>query len=250
MLARVAGPHLSLIRDAGGSGGHIENERQFTMFGKTLVGILVAALALGCVTTKTAGDGVPAHAERTVAPFREVETQGIDARIVVDPASPGDVIAVDGDSNLVSLVRTHVDDGRLIIELDDDDREVAPRVPLKVVVHTPRLTEVHAERGAHVDITLNTKAPLLIGAGSNAGIVARGEVSKLDIELEGSSDIQARGLLAHDVHLEANGSSRADVCATWRLDATASGGSSVNYYCRPTDVDDDASGSAHIHRAE
>jgi hypothetical protein len=206
-----------------------------------VTGMTFATLAMGC--SDVDGSGIRAEDKRTVPAFHEIETHQVSLSVVVDPNAPEGELLLSGDSNLIGLVRTRVEGGRLVI---DTDEGVDPRVELKIVLKTKRLNYLSAAKEADVDVTMNVAGPLTIEATSTARITARGSVDRLDAEITGSAQLIARELRAHDVKLEATGSSTASVCATWYLDVDVSGNSDASYYCDPRHVDKDVSDNSDL----
>jgi hypothetical protein len=215
-----------------------------------LFGVLALVTTTGCCANETGGSGVSASRTETLAmAVHEIETKQVGAHIILDPKATGTEIVIHGDTNLVSLVRTRVNDGKLLVDVGDDD-SVRPNLPLEIVIRMPRLTSVHAEQSADVDIDVGLvpNAPLQLEAWSASRIVARGVASNVEIDLQGSSEVDARDLIANDVEVDANGASTAYVCARGTLDVSLNGASQTMYSraCRPRDIDKDVSGSSQL----
>jgi hypothetical protein len=214
--------------------------RQNRGFGALL--FILAATATGC--SETAGSGVRATESRSIGAFEQIDASGVDVRVVVDPGAATDKLEVVGDDNLVPLVRTRVDGSRLVVDVTDYD--IDPSAGLVVILRTARLTRIHADRSARVDVRLTATGTLLVDAESSASVTAHGKVDRLEAELTGSASLLAQDLVARDVKLEATGSATAHVCVTGTLDADLSGGSRASYSCDPVNVERDVAGGAHL----
>ncbi len=73
-----------------------------------------------------------------------------------------------------------------------------------------------------------------------------GQAGSLDVVASGASTADLEDFAAADVRVEASGASRAVVNVNGRLDAEASGASSVRYVGEPTSVNSDTSGASSI----
>ncbi len=75
-----------------------------------------------------------------------------------------------------------------------------------------------------------------------------GQAGTLDVVASGASTADLEDFAAADVRVEASGASRAVVNVNGRLDAEASGASSVRYVGEPTSVNSDTSGASSIEK--
>lgn len=176
------------------------------------------------------------------------------------------LVEVESDEDLED-VETEVRNGTLHIGIDRDgfgwgDWQDA----YHVLVVMPALEELEASGG--VDVTVSgvvTGAELSIDASGGADVEVEVAVNRLDIEASGGADVEvsgtattayarssggsdldARRLEATDAELRASGGADLAMGVSGTLDASASGGSDIDYYGSPEVLDEDASGSSDI----
>lgn len=216
----------------------------FSRFATLAVMASMMAFAAGC--SSTPGNGVAASEKRTLTtPFGELEINTVSARIVVDPTVTTTEIEVRGDSNLVPMVSTRVEGGKLIVNAGDGD--VDPKLALEVIFKTPRMGRIEATGDSRVDITMTSDTTLEVKAAGDAWIVGHGKIARLEGDLAGNAHLEARELVARQVDLDAAGSSVVAVCATESLKVDLAGSNVTDYYCDPRQVDDEVSSNAHLH---
>ncbi len=201
--------------------------------------LVLSAVALvpGC----TRGSGVKATEARTMETFEGIDVGGpFNVDVQVGPAT---TVTVTGDDNVVPLVVTEVRQGTLHVELGG---RVATKLPLRVSIASPTITEVDAAGASRVSVKGVTGEELEVDASGASEVRLEGAVEALDADVSGASVLKASALTATRGEVDASGASSATVHVTSALDAEASGASRIQYSGSPGEVSRDASGSSTI----
>lgn len=205
---------------------------------------LVAALG-GCHGTlfrgKTSGSGKSKVEKRTLGDFKAVNVSGaFDVEIV---AQQGPGVEIEGDDNLLPLIRTEVNNGVLDVY---NDKPITSNSKIRVRIQAPRLDGVSTS-GASDLVVSNVKSDSFNISTSGAGsLVISGEAKELDVELSGAGEVDAKDLRSERVFVNSSGAAEATVYASEELRVQASGAGTVNYYGDPKKIDENVSGGASI----
>ena len=174
------------------------------MFKQMAVILIGLMMVTGCSATASAatgnvkmveGSGMIVKAQRAIGEFHAVRLNGEGHVIVTRGTTTG--LTLEADDNFVSLIETSVENGTLVIGLDDaqgplDLRETQP---IRFYVSTPAFDGV---------------------------------------EINGAGSVTADNFEAEHVGLTIDGSGAVNAWATGQLDAAISGTGNIQYYGRPT----------------
>jgi hypothetical protein len=189
------------------------------------------------------GSGIAATRVEKLGNFSDVDVTGpILVEVVIGPSS---MVQVDGDSNIVGLVRTVSRDGALRVYLDTD-RSISQKIPINIRVTCPAIAEARAARAAQISIAQADAQPLRLHAQTGANIESSGNLTNLEVSAESSSQIHCNGsaqtvtasassgatldlehLDAQQVRVSVASASHANLAALDTLDVNAREGSSV-----------------------
>ncbi|TWT46239.1 hypothetical protein RAS1_26880 [Phycisphaerae bacterium RAS1] len=188
-------------------------------------GVLVASIC-GCANIGggVPGSGVSRTETRAVGAFEQVEVSA-SARLIVTigPAGP---LQITGDDNLLPLVTTTVENGRLTIKPSEPIR---PDVPLIIKVSTPALRNAAGHGATTLDLTGLTGEAFEVECSGASSVKAAGQVKSLAIRLSGASSAVLDALQAAEVAVAISGAGTATVHATEKLSVDLSGASTVVY---------------------
>ena len=190
----------------------------------TIVAILFLS---GCYKPwhRIEGNHDPASETRYPGSFQGIDNRGaFDVYII--PSDDHEVI-VEAESNLVPLIRTHVNGSTLIIDTKDNLR---PHLPMKIYVYAPGVNEAK-----------------LSGSGSIRCDSL--DVDKLNVELSGSGDIEML-LTGNDVSCWLSGSGAIRLhMETVKLKAEISGSGMMEFdgFADRADLNISGSGSFHAY---
>jgi Putative auto-transporter adhesin, head GIN domain len=189
----------------------------------------------------TAGSGTMKLEKRTVPAFASVNLSGAyDVEIV---AQQEQSLEIEGDDNLLPLIKTEVKGGVLEIYTE---KSFSTKNKLRVRISVPQLEAIFASGASDIvasgvkteDFNIDTS-----GAGS---IKVTGETKTLGIEMSGAGNVDTRDLRAENVIVNSSGAASADVYASGELRINASGAGNVNYYGDPKNVSEEVSGAASV----
>ena len=190
---------------------------------------------------KTTGSGTMKLEKRNVPAFTAVDISGAyDVEIIVQKEQS---LEIEGDDNLLPLIKTEVRNGVLAI---NNEKGFNTKHTLRVRISVPQLKGISTS-GASEIVVANVKSDEFNIDTSGAGsLKVAGETKTLALEMSGAGSVDAKELRAEKVTVNSSGASGADVYASEDLRVDASGAGHVNYYGNPKNVSEDVSGAASI----
>ncbi len=230
--------------------------------------ILGGAILAGCVAipalTTLRGSGNTVTNEYEYDGFTRVEVSS--AFQVENVQAESYSVSVTVDDNVLEHLEVSMSGDTLRIGLKPLVRLGFGNVTLKARIALPTLEGVNLSGATTTDVSgFSSEAALDVdvsGASTLRGDINAGDVrmdvsgastvrldgraADLDVVASGASTVDLEDFAAADVRVEASGASRAVVNVNGRLDAEASGASSVRYVGEPTSVNSDASGASSI----
>lgn len=193
-----------------------------------------------------AGSGKPASVVRDASKaFDRIvlrSAENLDVKI-----GPEASITLHGDDNLLELVETRIDGGRLMIESRGSYRS---RTPLRVEVQLPALRAFTLEGSADARLAGLSGKELEIELNGSGDVTASGSVENLDVDLNGSGNLSLRELKALRVEADLNGSGDIIVAASEALEAELNGSGDIRYHGSPAKLRTEVNGSGDIERAD
>ncbi len=234
--------------------------------GAVLLAVALSACSAGPFVE---GNGERVEEARRTPSFEEVHvSDGIAAIVVVDPEQPHGVV-VEGDSNLVALMRTDVHSrGRLRVQfLSEDVGHWESENPLRVRVTVPTLRGFERSGGGAVSLSGTMAAPYfrLVTSGGGriraeglavermtmetsggAEVTLAGHAAVLDSEMSGGGKLYGAGLRVADARLESSGGGSTELQVVDTLRVEASGGGNITIIGTPVVVERDLSGGSTL----
>jgi len=213
------------------------------MFKRMAVILVGLMLVTGCTATASAatgkvkvveGSGMIVTAQRAIGEFHAVRLNGEGNVIVTRGSTTG--VTLEADDNFIALIDTSVENGTLIIGLDETQGPLDLREtqPIRFYVSTPALdgVEINGAGSVTADRLEAEQFGLTIdGAGD---VKLSGTTRVLNIGIHGTGHIDASNLRATRARVEIGGSGAASVWATGQLDTSITGTGNIQYYGRPT----------------
>jgi hypothetical protein len=147
------------------------------------------------------GNGIAARDMRNVAPVPGLDVGGsmiVDVRVGGAPS-----LVLEGDSNLLPLVKTETRGATLYIETKNRLRS---STPLKITYTVPRLSDLHLGGSGHVSVRDLKGEPLSVRLGGSGVARLSGEVAEFDAKVSGSGKIEAGELRARSANVDVSGS--------------------------------------------
>lgn len=226
--------------------------------------IIAAALFLTGCDHHVSGSGNIVRKELSVAPFSAIEASGT-YQIHLAHGARQEVI-VEADSTIIDYLRIATKGRKLQLHLARVDFTDAH---LKVFITFTDLDRIYlsgaTELESYEPLTFNRLSIKCSGAASvglqlNAQRLTielsgagntdlKGTTDRLQADLSGASKMFASGLLVNQARVSTSGASHVAIHIAGRLDARATGASSIAYYGNP-DVTSAVSGAATVTRIE
>jgi hypothetical protein len=208
-----------------------------------------------------AGSGVSTSQTRSVSAFDRIDVGG-QYDVVVTVGAKRSVV-LEGDDNLLPLVRTEVRDGTLHVESDEDLR---PSREIRIEIAVETLNGIHSGGSSDVAVRDVRSPAFEASVAGSSELTANGEFGDLSTSISGSGEIRMNGtaraidgdvsgsgeldllqVRAQTARIHVSGSGDVAVQVSERLDASVSGSGGVRYAGRPA-VRADISGSGSVDR--
>jgi hypothetical protein len=191
----------------------------------------------------TRGSGVVKAETRQIGAFSSVDVSGAYEVEIVCQKSPG--IVIEGDDNILPLVKTYVENNTLYVR---SEHGFNVKQPIKVRITTADLQGVSSSGASNITLEGVKNEQLVIETTGASKIDAAGETRSLEIESSGASKVDVRDLRAERVKVSLSGAGYANVYASEEVNAHVSGASSVTYYGEPKVVNKSVSGAGSINK--
>lgn len=234
-----------------------------------IIGALATVLMLSSchfdsIVGQVHGDGNVETEERMVSEnFSEVKgSAGLD--VYLTKGSENKII-VEADENLLEIIETNIDNGRLSITTKQN---IGRSKSKKVHVTYKKLDEIYASSGADVignsvikseriildassgsDIEVEVFAKeVIVDTSSGADIHVTGKATLLMASSSSGSEINARELTVINCNADASSGGNIIINVKEKLSAEATSGGNIRYYGNPTAVSNDASRSGNVRK--
>ena len=210
-----------------------------------VVALLMAFSACRHVGKDVQGSGVRKTEKRELGTFKSIETTGAYEVQVTCQQAPS--FEIEGDDNILPLIRTDVRDGVLRIS-----NETGYRTTKAIIVRigVPSLESFSSHGAGDVHITNVKNEKLAVITTGAANIEASGQTQFASITSTGAGKIDTHKLLTEHAKVTVAGAAIVDVYASRQLDATVSGVGQVTYSGHPGVVNKSVSGIGSINEKE
>lgn len=153
------------------------------------------------------GNGSVTTEDRSIASATALDIESrrrvdMDVEVRVGPATS---LQIEGDSNLLPLVHTESNNGKLRIRVDD---ELRTSQPLRVRYTTPQLNRLDASGGLRTHVSGLNGGNLAVSQNGSGRVELRGRVDQLDVINSGSGSTLADTLEAGGTRVAVHGSGR------------------------------------------
>jgi hypothetical protein len=225
-----------------------------------LMVIGVAAFA-GCNNDCIQGSGKQITQMRTVDSFTEVETSGSIKLVLKQDSSQS--VKVVADDNIQEHLKTNVSGDRLKIDLDGNFCDAGP---ITVYVSARNLSALEASGAVEVvgdgrinttdfnlELTGSSKITLDLSASrvkthssGSSEIDLKGQAGEHDMDLGGSSEVNAFDFVVGVYDIESSGASKCRINVLNTLNVKSSGASEVEYRGNPKEVKNNDHGASSV----
>lgn len=187
------------------------------------------------------GSGNIKTEQREVSEFNSVKVGGA---IVVEITAQKDYgLEVEGDDNILPLIKTEVDGDTLRIS---SEKGYSASNPIRVRISAQNIDDLDLSGASKVSIVNLDNESLNVDASGASKISCEGKTKNLTVDMSGASNLDGEKLFAENVSVDASGASKASVAVKDSLKADLSGASKVVYYGNPTNFENKTSGASSI----
>lgn len=189
------------------------------------VATLAAFAACSLADARVTGSGTSRTESRTTGDFTSVEVKG---SLAVDVTVGGArSVTVTADDNVVPVIRTRVERGRLIIDSTDS---YTTKLGVRVAITAPALDGLAVSGSAAAQVRGLAARSLALAVSGSGTIDAEGTAAALTVAVSGSGRIRARGVASDDATVAVSGSGGAELQVARGLTVQLSGSGVVDYW--------------------
>jgi hypothetical protein len=207
----------------------------------TLLLSLALLMLSGCKWDRVSGSGSAKVEKRSVPAFTKVDISG--AYEVEIVAQKEQSLEIEGDDNLLPLIKTEVRNGVLEI---GNEKSISTKNKLRVRISVQQLDGIETSGASNIGATNVKSDDFQIHSSGASELKVSGEANTLSIDSSGAGTMDTKDLHAEKVDVHLSGAATAEVYATEELTASVSGGSNVDYYGNPKNVKEEKSGAGTI----
>lgn len=199
------------------------------------------SITIGDSDSKVKGSGVVASETRAVAPFTAIEATGIGKLKL--RIGDSDTLKVTADDNILSLIKSEVKDGVLVLSTKG-----ASHSKSNIVFEASARTIKRLENSGTVSIDAQgfNGGELSVETSGVGSIKLAGRVDVLKVELSGVGSLDADDLVADRVTTDLSGVGSATVRAEKSIRGNVSGIGSLTWRGAATDVSTNVSGIGRV----
>ena len=199
--------------------------------------IVFAAVGCQYIGKGVRGSGNRKAEKRTLASFKSVEASGaFEVNIVCQQSQS---FEIEGDDNLLPIIKTDVKDGNLRVY---SNTQFSASRPIEIRISVPDLEKYISSGAGDVHISGVKNDQLVLSNTGATNIEASGQTKFVDIESSGAGNIETNELHAERAKISVSGAANVEVYATQQLDVSVSGIGSVTYSGNPPVVNKSVSG--------
>lgn len=233
--------------------------------------IIAGALSFGVIFSScngincVNGSGNQISQTRDVGSFTRVETSG-SIKVILKQGDENS-LRITADDNVLREIETYVRGNRLIIDLEGNFCDSGP---ITVFVTSANYEGIEASGAVEIlgdgklnvndfdlDLSGSSKVDLDINAAnvktSSSGaseIFLKGQAGSHELELSGSSSVDALDFVVGRYRIESSGASDSRINVLNELDISSSGSSDVQYRGNPSKIKNDESGASNLEKID
>lgn len=189
----------------------------------------------------TKGSGNIVTEKRDVTGFSAIDVSNV---FVVEVTSQSEFsVEVEADDNLLPLIKTEVQNGRLEISAE---KKIKSKSPIKVRIGAPNIEKLNASGASRTTISNISGTAINLDISGASKVTLKGNASQLTADMSGASSVDATELQCEKVSVDSSGASKAKVNATGTLSVNASGASSISYVGTPATINKKTTGASSV----
>ncbi len=203
--------------------------------------LLFATVGCQYIGKGVRGSGNRKTEKRTLVSFKSVEAAGAFEVSIVCQQSQS--FEIEGDDNILAIIKTDVADGVLRVHSDEN---YSPSRPIAIRISVPDLEKYSSAGAGDVHISGVKNDQFALSNTGAANIEAAGQTKFVDIKSSGAGNIETNELHAERAKVSVSGAANVDLYASQQLDVSVSGIGSVTYSGNPPVVNKSVSGIGSI----
>ena len=231
-----------------------------------LVLLMTAAIsnAQNWEKNKVKGNGNVITQMRNTAEYDEIITGGQFSVQLI--AAPEGKIIMEGDENLLALIKVEVENNKLKVYVEKGTWFDSRGDKIKITIPFEKISridfggsgdlktkdliaanalEVHLSGSGNVDLQTETTSLKAVLSGSGT-LEIDGKTTNLEAKLSGSGGIECKKLVSQNATATLSGSGQIDLNCTKSLEAKVTGSGNINYTGKPETVIKKVTGSGEI----
>ena len=199
------------------------------------------SITVGDGESKVKGSGVKASESRAVAAFTAIDARGIGKLNL--RVGESESVKISADDNIVSLIKSEVKDGVLILSTTGASNS---KTDIVFDVSAKSINRLENSGTVSIDASGFSGGELSVEASGVGSIILAGRVDSLNVELSGVGRLEAGELIADRVRTSLSGVGSANVRAEKSIDGNVSGVGSLTWKGAATDVSTNVSGIGRV----
>jgi hypothetical protein len=216
----------------------------------SLIVFAILTIALAVSSCRYIGKGIRGSGNRKIekrelAAFKSVEASGaFEVKIVCQQPQS---FEIEGDDNILAIIKTDVNNGALRIH---SDTPYNASKPIAIRISIPNLENFTSSGAGDIHVSGVKNDQLVLSNTGAANIEAAGETKFVDIKSSGAGNIETNALQAERAKITVSGAANVDVYASQQLDVSVSGIGSVTYSGNPPVVNKQVSGIGSVSKKD
>ena len=207
--------------------------------------IVLASSACRYIGRGVRGSGNRKTEKRELPAFKSVEAAGAFEVSVV--SQQPQTFEIEGDDNILPIIKTEVTNG--VLRIHSDQAYNSSR-PIAIRISVPDLDKFTTAGAGDVHISGVKNDQLVLASIGAANIEASGQTRFVEISTSGAGNISTDNLHAERAKITVSGAANVDVYASQQLDVSVSGIGSVTYSGNPPVVNKSVSGIGSVSKKE
>jgi hypothetical protein len=217
---------------------------------KSLIAFAIVTIVLAVPGCRYIGRGIRGSGnrkteKRDLPAFNSIEAAGA-FEVTVLSQQP-QAFEIEGDDNILAIIKTEVTNGVLRIH---SDQAYNSSKPIAIRISIPDLEKFTTAGAGDIHISGVKNDQLVVASTGAANIEASGQTKFVEVSTSGAGNISTDNLHAERAKITVSGAANVDVYASQQLDVSVSGIGSVSYSGDPPIVNKSVSGIGSVSKKE
>jgi uncharacterized membrane protein YphA (DoxX/SURF4 family) len=190
--------------------------------------LLMGTTSFGQERKPIRGSGNIATLKPAAKDFDKIDISGMNGQVFVE-AGKSFSVTIEADDNLVSLIKTKVEAGKLYIELQGNEynKLYIENTSIKVNIQMPEISVMEYEGNGKTEIKLLTGRYFRLRRQGNADCTIEGRVDEAEIFTDGNGNVNAAALEVKNLKVRKTGNGNVTVNTNQSFKVTGAGNGDV-----------------------